>query len=58
MYWARLHTADRFARFAVLALLCDRACPKPFFQAFVGKNDPHIRVLAGFMGSGWHKIRG
>jgi hypothetical protein len=28
------------------------------FLTFVGKNDPHIRVLAGFPESGWDKLSG
>ena len=27
-----------------------------FFLTFVGKNDPHIGVLAAFPGSGWGKL--
>jgi len=27
-----------------------------FYNIIIEKNDPHIRVLAGFMGSGWGKI--
>ncbi len=32
--------------------------PQIAFFIFPRKNDPHIRVLLGFMGSGWGKIRG
>jgi hypothetical protein len=31
---------------------------KPCFSDIPGKNDPHIGVLAGFMGSGWGKLGG
>jgi hypothetical protein len=30
----------------------------PFFQISVGKNDPRIRILAGFPGSEWGKLSG
>jgi hypothetical protein len=29
-----------------------------FYTILVGENDPHIRVLSGFMGSGGGKIGG
>ena len=31
---------------------------KPHFLTPPGKNDPHIRVLAGIQGSGWGKLSG
>jgi hypothetical protein len=31
---------------------------KYLIQEIPGKNDPHIRVLVGFMGSGWGKLGG
>ena len=31
---------------------------KPHFLIPPGKNDPHIRVLAGIQGSGWGKLGG
>jgi hypothetical protein len=65
MYCARLHTADRFARFAQLrrARTCSATGSpyswlKPCFSDIPGKNDPHIRVLAAFSGSGWGKLSG
>jgi hypothetical protein len=30
----------------------------PIFDISVGKNDPHIRVLAGFMRFRWGKLGG
>jgi len=63
--YARLHTADRFARFAQLrrARTCSATGSpyswlKPCFSDIPGKNDPHIRVLAAFPGAGWDKLSG
>jgi hypothetical protein len=30
----------------------------PHFLALPGKNDPHIRIPAGFLGPGWGKLSG
>jgi hypothetical protein len=62
MYWARLHTADRFAQLRRARTCSATGSPyswlKPCFSDIPGKNDPHISVLAAFLGSGWDKLSG
>jgi len=62
MYCVRLPIADRFAQFRRARTYSTTGSPypwlKPCFSDIPEKNDPHIRVLLGFMRSGRGKLRG
>ena len=65
MFFTGLITAAHVARFAQLRRARPRSAtsspyslPKPHFLTPPGKNDPHIRVLAGFPGFTWDKLGG
>jgi hypothetical protein len=51
-------SCSRGGMFSHLPLIIFFPVKTTFFSALVGKKEPHIGVLAGFVGTPWDKVRG